>query len=99
MVLKRIGVLSAGKISGLMYTLIGLLIGGLFSLLSLLGLAIGGTGSSGSSDAAVGLIFGVGAVIILPVFYGVMGFVGGLISAALYNLLAGAVGGLELEIE
>jgi hypothetical protein len=41
----------------------------------------------------------VGAVIFLPIFYGIIGFVGGLISALLYNLIARLVGGIELEVE
>jgi hypothetical protein len=45
------------------------------------------------------VVFGVGAVVVLPVFYGLMGFVGGLLSSALYNLVARTVGGVELEVE
>jgi hypothetical protein len=38
-------------------------------------------------------------IILLPVFYGVMGFVFGIIGAVLYNLVAGWIGGFEVEIE
>lgn len=55
--------------------------------------------SDGELGALGGLFFGVGAVIFLPLFYGVLGFVAGLISAFAYNVIAGAFGGLELEIE
>ena len=33
----------------------------------------------------------------MPVFYGAMGFVGGLITAGLYNVIAGFTGGIEFE--
>jgi hypothetical protein len=46
-----------------------------------------------------GAIFGVGAVIVLPIMYGVFGALGAMLSAALYNVTAGAVGGVELTIE
>jgi len=38
-------------------------------------------------------------LIILPIFYGVVGFIAGAIGAALYNLIAGMVGGIEIEVE
>jgi hypothetical protein len=38
------------------------------------------------------------AVIATPVFYAVAGFVGGAIMAFLYNLVAGWVGGIELDL-
>jgi len=45
------------------------------------------------------MMFGVGAIIFLPIFYGVLGLVAGAIGAALYNLFAGMLGGIELETE
>ena len=41
--------------------------------------------------------FGMG--ILMPVIYGVMGFIGGVIGAAVYNLVARWIGGIELEVE
>ena len=79
---------------GVLYAIIGLIIGGVVSLLAILGVAAGG------GDAAMGgLVGGVGALIILPVFYGVLGFIGGLIGAALYNVVAGIVGGVNVDLE
>ncbi|MEE8524181.1 MAG: hypothetical protein V3T72_09645 [Thermoanaerobaculia bacterium] len=95
-VLKRVGVLSCGKITGLLYALIGLIIGGIFALLSLVGAGMAASG--GGSEALWGAMFGVGAVILMPLFYGVMGFIGGLITGLLYNLIAGWIGGLEMEL-
>ena len=39
------------------------------------------------------MLFGAGAIIVLPIFYGVFMFVMGLIQAALYNLAAKWTGG------
>lgn len=99
MVLKRIGALSCAKIMGVLYAIIGLVLGGLFSLFAMIGLALGAGQRGEPGEAILGLFFGMGAVIFLPVFYGVLGFIGGLISAALYNVLAGVIGGVELELE
>jgi hypothetical protein len=42
-------------------------------------------------------MFGMG--ILMPVIYGVMGFIGGVIGAAVYNLVARWIGGIEVEVE
>jgi hypothetical protein len=97
MIVKRIGVLSLGRIMGIMYGGIGLFFGAIFAIVSLAGAAIG-AGMSESGNAWVGAFFGVGAVVLMPVLYGVLGFVGGLLSALVYNLAARFVGGLELDV-
>ena len=98
MVLKRIGPLSLGKIMGILYAVLGLLMGFIFSAVALFG-ALLGAAFSNSSEPFVGLIFGFGAVIAMPILYGVMGFIGGLITAAIYNFVVKFTGGLELEFE
>ncbi len=41
---------------------------------------------------------GVGFAIMMPVIYAVFGFIGGVIAAALYNLIAKWTGGFEFEV-
>jgi len=96
MVLKSIGVFSMAKMLATLYAVIGFLIGLIFALLSMVG---AGLASSDGGGAFFGLIFGVGAVIILPILYGFFGFIGGALMSALYNLIAGMAGGIELELE
>ena len=93
---KRLGVLSLGKVMGLLYALLGLLIGFIFSCVSVIGsvAAISELGGEG-----LGFLFGIGSIIIFPIFYGVIGFVAGLLVAALYNLIARFVGGIEIYTE
>lgn len=97
MVLKRVGVWSAARMSGILYGLMGLIAGGIFTVVSLLGAAVGL--AAGEDEAIFGLLFGVGAIVIMPIFYGVMGLIVGAISAAFYNLAAKVVGGVEMEFE
>ena len=99
MVLKKVGVLSCGKVLGVLYGGLGLLVGAIFSLIAIVGAALGAAASNGSGGAAFGVIFGIGAVVLLPIFYGGMGFVSGIIMASLYNLVAKVAGGLEVELE
>lgn len=97
MVIRRVDPLSAGKIAGLLYAMIGLLFGAVFSVIGM----AGATFASESGDGApfLGALFGVGAIIVLPIFYGVLGFIAFAIGAVLYNVLAGMVGGLRVEVE
>ena len=85
---KRIGVLSLAKILGFLYAIFGLVLGALFSIFSLFGFGADETG----------LFFGLASIIIVPLLYAVFGFVGGIITAFFYNLIAGKIGGLEVEI-
>lgn len=97
MVITRVGVLSVAKIAALLYAGIGLIVGGLFSLIGLAGFA-GGLASDSAGGAVGSALFGVGAIIIVPIVYGAMGFVGTLIGAFLFNLAAGITGGVEIEV-
>jgi hypothetical protein len=76
----------------------GVLIGGILALVSTLGLALG-QGGSGDGPAWLSAIFGVGSIVLFPIIYGVMGFVGGMITSVLYNMLAGFVGGIEVQLQ
>lgn len=93
MVVRRIGILSAGKVLGCLYALAGLLMGAFVSLFAVAGASLA---KDGSGPAAVAL--GAGAVILLPLAYGICGFLAGIISAALYNLVASITGGIEIDV-
>lgn len=98
MILQRIGVLSCAKVFGAVYGGIGLIVGCMFALIGMFqGMFLGGT-DLGAGAAAFGFLFGVGAIIFMPVCYGLMGFIGGAIGAFIYNLVSGFVGGMELVL-
>jgi hypothetical protein len=92
-IIKSVGVLSVAKIMGMVYGCIGLIFAPFFLLIGLVG------SMAGQSKSPFAGIFGVGFAILMPVLYGGMGFLSGLIGALLYNLFARWVGGFELEIE
>ena len=95
MVVRSVGVWSAARLYGAMTATMGLFFGGILALASMLGAGMGG-----SEDVPPWLagVFGAGAVIILPICYGVMGLIGGAIGAILYNLFASIVGGVEVDV-
>jgi hypothetical protein len=95
MTIKRVGPLSCAKIAGTLYAVLGLVVGIFVSLAALVGAFASNRGDAGG----LGVLFGVGAVVAIPVFYGCIGFVGTLVMAGLYNALAGALGGIEVDIQ
>lgn len=96
-IIKSVGVLSVAKIMGMIYGCMGLIFAPMFLLIGLMGSALGQRNSPLAGIFGVG--FGVGFAVLMPVFYGALGFIAGLIGALLYNLFARWVGGFELELE
>jgi len=93
MKLKKVGVMSAAKILGILYAVIGLIAGAFMTIFAL-------TGVFGAGEPTGGMVFfGAGAIIVMPILYGIMGFVGGIIGAWIYNMVAKSMGGLEIELE
>jgi hypothetical protein len=92
-ILKSVGVLSVAKIMGLIHACLGLIFAPFFLLLGLLG-SLAGQHRSPFAGA-----FGIFFALLMPVFYGVAGFIAGAIAALLYNLFSNLVGGFELQME
>jgi hypothetical protein len=92
-ILKSVGVLSAAKISGVMYAALGLLFAPIILVMGLIG------SMAGPRQNPFGAIGGVAMAVLFPIMYGVMGFVMGALGALLYNLIAKWLGGLQLEFQ
>ena len=92
--LKSIGVLSAAKISAVLYGGLALL----FVPFLLLMAAVMSASSSAIPNAPSPALF-VAFAVVAPFFYAAIGFVAGAIAALIYNLAAGWIGGLELQFE
>ena len=94
MVIKRVGVMSVGKMYGAVCTAMGLVFGVIFA-------AIGSLSSTFAQASGSSFLpfagMGIAAVVMIPIMYGIFGFIGGMIGAAFYNLFAGMVGGIEIE--
>lgn len=79
---------------------IGLIVGIFYSLI--FGFIIAAIPSSTTSGLNLGwlsLIFGVGAIITMPIAFFVAGLIQGLITAALYNFLAPRIGGIKVRFQ
>jgi hypothetical protein len=94
--LKRIAPLQAGKMLAALYGLLSLLV----VPFMLAAVALGSFAAKGQGRAgALPLVFGAGFMICLPFIYALMGFIGGVVGAWVYNLLTKWVGGFEFEFE
>ena len=95
--IRRFGILSMAKIQGVLLLLFGLLFGLLYGIvLAIVGIV---AAVSGEKEGAILIVAGVGCMIGFPVLYGGMGFVMGALMAWFYNLIAGRIGGLEVDLE
>jgi hypothetical protein len=103
MVLRRIGVLSAARLSGILGVAAGLAVGIVLAVVSVCNplfrplfgpFGVPGMRMGASAWGFVALCGGV----FFPLIYGLFGALAGLIGAGLYNLLAPRVGGLRIEL-
>lgn len=93
MTIRSIDAMSLAKVYAVLYGILGLIMAlpmGCFSLL------MPPTGEPGL-DWIRG--FGFLVVVIYPIFAVIVGFVGGLLTAFIYNLVSGWVGGVQIEVD
>jgi hypothetical protein len=83
--LSRFSIGQTAKVAGLLYGLMALIFVPIFLLATMF------------SPNDFG--FGVGFALALPILYGVMGFIFTAIGCALYNWVAGKVGGIEVSLD
>jgi hypothetical protein len=93
-IIKRVGVVKLAIFQGAMMAAFGLIAALIFMAF---GAMISGFG--GHQAAGIAGVMGIAMLIILPIMYGVIGFIIGAIGAALYNLIASIVGGIEIDVE
>jgi hypothetical protein len=90
--IRRVGVLSLAKIVGLIYGLIGLVVWLFMGCFFFFGII------TQPSDSTAAMAFIIPFFCLLPLFYGVIGFVAGAIIGLVYNAVAGRLGGIEIEL-
>jgi hypothetical protein len=85
---------------GVLYAIVGLLMGVVFSLVFVFAGLAGQLSevTGGMRAGPLGFMLGIGSIIFFPICYGILGAVGGLIAAALYNVIAKYTGGIEIEL-
>lgn len=99
---KKLGVLSVAKMYAAMAFVISLLIAIPYGLIIIVFSLMGASAARGDSAMAMGglgIVGGIAVMILIPIVYTIMAFIGGAIGALIYNIFASFVGGIEIEIE
>ena len=92
-ILRRITPASAFRVALVVYGFLGLVIGAFCTLIAMFGARF----LPPSRLPHIGQI-GILAVIICPIIYGTVGGIAAAIGAAIYNVAAGWIGGLEVDL-
>ncbi len=94
--LKKLGIMSVAKFQAVLMAIMGFIYGIFLTIfLSTLGGALSAFPGVASTFTNLGIL----SIILFPILFAILGFIGGAISAFLYNLIAGFVGGIEMEFE
>ena len=93
MVIQRVGPVSCARVAGLLYLILGFVIGAFVSLF-----AVGGFLANQPPGTVGGMLFGAGAIVILPICYGAFGFLMTFVAASLFNVVVAITGGIEVDL-
>ena len=98
--IRRFDIVRTANIVAVIYLLIALVFG-LFIFLPFAligGIASSQAGSGAGVALGAGLVGGLIFYVIIVAFYAIAGWIFGAIVAALYNIVAGRIGGLQLDV-
>lgn len=95
MILRRIDPLSFAKVYGVVVAAVAFV----FSLPAGCMVSMFGSLSSEYGGSEFGAGLGLFMLIVYPIMGLIFGFIGGFVMAWVYNLVAGRIGGIELEFE
>jgi hypothetical protein len=88
--IRRVDPIQVAKVMGILYALAGLVAAPIFYFASKV---------TPTTPEATGFGLGPGFAIAVPIIYGVLGFIFTAIAAVIYNLIAGWVGGIVIELD
>jgi uncharacterized membrane protein len=91
--IQRIGVWQLAKVMGVLYFLMGIVFLAVISLFSR-----GMPGAAGTAFSSFGMGGGFGMFLFMPLLYAFFGVVFGALTAVLYNVVAGMMGGVEIDL-
>ncbi|MDH3480042.1 MAG: hypothetical protein OEO20_17235 [Gemmatimonadota bacterium] len=90
--LMRLGVFFSAKLQAIVMAFVGLIAGILYAFGGLIYELVTGTVNSGTALAFFALIG-------MPIIFALSGLIAGAIGALVYNLIAGWVGGIEMDCD
>lgn len=91
---RKIGVLSMAKIAAILYGVMGVFAGIVVAIISVFSSVF-----APNDLPQFFSLLGIGAIVLFPIIYAILGFVIGAIAALIYNVVANIVGGVEIDLE
>jgi hypothetical protein len=88
--LRKLSVVQTSTVAGVLYGLLGLLVVPFILTFGLF---------EGSEGMPFGIGGGLIGALVIPVGYGLLGFIGTAVACLLYNAIARITGGIEFEVE
>ncbi len=93
MIIRKVGLRSLANVVGSVYVVLGLIAGAALTIAGLAGLA------PSDLDGIERAVFSPIAIFVLPIVSGIKGYIIGALAAWVFNRVAPATGGLEIEVE
>ena len=97
--IKRIVPLSAAKMAAVIYGAMGVVVGFQLALATVLPTIKQARETGTGLSAPMISVIVLAVLIIAPLFYGLLGFIIRIVGAAIYDVVAGWFGGLQIQIE
>lgn len=100
--INKFGIFSVAKMYALIMFVVSLLIAIPYGLIIIVFSLMGSSTARGDEAWLIGgggIVAGIAIMIILPIVYAVIGFIAGAIGALIYNIFAGIIGGVEIEVD
>jgi Transmembrane domain of unknown function (DUF3566) len=96
--LQSVGPVSCAKVLAVLYGAVGLLMGAIFFLAFSVAGIFGSSSQISENAGPLRFVLGAGSIVFFPICYAILGAIGGLIVAWLYNVIAKYTGGIEIEL-
>jgi hypothetical protein len=98
--IRRFDIVRTANMIAMFYVMLALVFGlFIFLPIALIGGIAGSRGDNGAGAAlGVGLVGGLIFYLLIVVFYAIFGWIFGAIAAAVYNFVAGRIGGFQLDV-
>ena len=100
--MKKLNILSFAKFQSLLFSLLGLVAGVIYSFGGLLIdslISIGWYTTSETPGLSFGTVLAFGALVGMPIIFACFGFVLGILEAILFNLIGKKISGIKMDFE
>ena len=93
--IRRFNVIKTATVVAVMYVVIV----AIFAIPFLLIVGIAGVSTNGGPNVGTGMVGGLVLSVVIALFYGLIGWVFTAVACLIYNLVAGWIGGIEVEVD